>query len=371
MVLPIHNMQCETDHFSPQCARQLRPWPKERVIRFAGALSFAVGAAAQVAKAEVDTNSTSIFSPASAPAHLIVNLAHFVLLVTGGIFVVVLSLIIYAAIRFRHRPGEDESLEPAQVYGSDSIELAWTIVPLVIATILALTTARVIQQIQNPLRPAAAVDVQVVGHQFWWEVRYPKYGIVTANEIHVPVSDQASREPTFIDLRSADVVHSFWVPRLAGKLDLVPGHPNSLWIEPEKPGLYLGQCAEYCGTAHSLMLLRVYADTPAEFARWVANQKAEPVDDPSVAAGRRVFESYACINCHGIAGTSGDGHFGPDLTHLMSRDTLGAGAAANTADNLKAWIKDPGHLKPGVLMPAMNLSDDEIDALATYLATLK
>jgi cytochrome c oxidase subunit 2 len=119
------------------------------------------------------------------------------------------------------------------------------------------------------------------------------------------------------------------------------------------------------------MLLRVYADSPTDFARWVADQKAGPVEDPSGAAGRRVFESYACINCHGIAGTSGDGHFGPDLTHLMSRDTLGAGAAANTADNLKAWIKDPGHFKPGVLMPAMNLSDDEIDALATYLATLK
>jgi cytochrome c oxidase subunit 2 len=332
---------------------------------------FAVGAAAQVAKAEVEASSTNIFSPASAPAHLIANLAHFVLFVTGGIFAVVLGLIIYAAIRFRHRPGADESLEPAQVYGSDSIELAWTIVPLVIVTILALTTARVIQQIQNPARPAASVDVQVIGHQFWWEVRYPKYGIVTANEIHVPVSDEANREPTFIDLRSADVVHSFWVPRLAGKLDLVPGHPNSLWIEPEKPGLYLGQCAEYCGTAHSLMLLRVYADSPTDFARWVADQKAGPVEDPSGAAGRRVFESYACINCHGIAGTSGDGHFGPDLTHLMSRDTLGAGAAANTADNLKAWIKDPGHFKPGVLMPAMNLSDDEIDALATYLATLK
>jgi cytochrome c oxidase subunit II len=315
--------------------------------------------------------STSIFAPASPPAHLIAGLAHFVLLVAGGIFAVVAGLIIYAAIRFRHRPGDDDSWEPAQVYGSESVELAWTIVPVVIVTILALTTARVIQEIQNPSRPAQALDVQVIGHQFWWEIRYPKYGIVTANELHVPVGELSDRQPTFLDLRSADVVHSFWVPRLAGKTDLVPGHPNVMWIEPEKAGLYLGQCAEYCGTQHSLMLIRVYADTPTDFARWVAEQKAGLAESPNVAAGRRVFESYACINCHNVAGTAGSGHFGPDLSHLMSRATLGAGAVPNTYSNLRAWIKDPGQFKPGVLMPAMNLGEGEIDSLVAYLSTLK
>jgi cytochrome c oxidase subunit II len=315
--------------------------------------------------------STNIFDPASTPAHLIAGLAHFVLLITGGIFAVVLGSIVYTAVRFRRRPEEDDSWEPAQIYGSDSVELAWTIVPVVIVTILAVTTARVIQEIQNPTRPAHALDVQVIGHQFWWEFRYPKYGVVTANELHVPVGDPTDRQPTFLDLQSADVVHSFWVPRLAGKTDLVPGHANSMWIEPEKPGLYLGQCAEYCGTQHSLMLIRVYAHTPAEFARWVAGQKAGAAESPDVAAGRRVFESYACINCHNVAGTAGSGRFGPDLTHLMSRATLGAGAVSNTCSNLRAWIRNPGQFKPGVLMPAMNLGDGEIDSLVAYLATLK
>lgn len=317
------------------------------------------------------STSTSIFAPVSPPAHLISNLAHFVLLVAGGIFVVVAGLIVYAAIRFRRRAGGDDSWEPAQIYGSDSVELAWTIVPIIIVTILALTTARVIEEIQNPFRPAHALDVQVIGHQFWWEIRYPKFGIITANELHIPVGNPTDRQPTFLDLRSADVVHSFWVPRLAGKMDLVPGHPNSMWIEPEKAGLYLGQCAEYCGTQHSLMLIRVYADTPAQFAHWVATQKAGSADGASVAAGRHVFESFACINCHNVAGTAGNGRFGPDLTHLMSRATLGAGATQNTYANLRAWIRDPGQFKPGVLMPAMNLQEGEIDALVAYLATLK
>lgn len=322
-------------------------------------------------EALAEGGSTSIFAPASPPAHLIAGLAQFVLLVAGGIFAVVAGLIIYAAIRFRHRPGDDDSWEPAQVYGSESVELAWTIVPVIIVTILALTTARVIQEIQNPTRPAHALDVQVIGHQFWWEIRYPRYGIVTANELHVPVGESSDRQPTFLDLRSADVVHSFWVPRLAGKTDLVPGHPNAMWIEPEKAGIYFGQCAEYCGTQHSLMLIRVYADTPKDFLRWVAEQRAGLAESPSVAAGRHVFESYACINCHNVSGTAGSGRFGPDLTHLMSRATLGAGAVPNTYSNLRAWIRDPGQFKPGVLMPAMNLGESEIDSLVAYLATLK
>ncbi len=302
----------------------------------------------------------SIFAPESVPAHSISHLANFVLAITGVIFVVVAGLLVYAILRFR-RQKDDDGKEPAQIYGSGPVEAAWTIVPFLIVVVLALTTARVIHEIQDAHQPAGALEVQAIGHQWWWEFRYPKLGIVTANELHVPVSGGEVRRPTFLDLRSADVVHSFWVPRLAGKTDLIPNKINSMWIEPERTGLFLGQCAKYCGTQHAKMLLRVYVDTPEDFAKWVAQQQKLAVMDPAVSAGRRVFERTACINCHAIGGTVGDGRFGPDLTHLMSRDTLGSGALQNSAEGLRAWVKSPEHFKPGVLMPAMNLSDADLD----------
>ena len=313
---------------------------------------------------------TSIFAPESTPAHSIMQLSVFVLAITGAIFVVVLSLILYAVVRFRRR-SRDDGKEPAQVYGSNPVEMAWTVVPIIIVVVLTLTTARIIHEIQDAPKPPGALDVQVIGHQFWWEIRYPKYGVVTANEMHVPVSRKERPTPTFLDLRSADVVHSFWVPRLAGKTELVPNKINTMWIEPERTGLFLGQCAKYCGIQHSWMLLRVYVDTPEEFDRWLEQQKNLAESEPAAAAGRRIFERNACINCHALNGTVGTGRFGPDLTHLMSRETLGSGVVKNTPKNLRAWIKAPDQFKPGVLMPAMNLNDQEIDQLVAYLVTLK
>ena len=312
----------------------------------------------------------SVFAPESAPAHSISHLAGFVLAITAGIFVLVASLLAYAVVRFRRR-ADDDGTEPAQIYGSGPVEAAWTTVPFLIVVVLTLSTARVIHEVQDARQPAAALEVQVIGHQWWWEFRYPKLGIVTANELHVPVSQVGDRRPTFLDLRSADVVHSFWVPRLAGKTDLIPNKINSMWIEPERAGLYLGQCAKYCGTQHAKMLLRVYADTPENFARWVKAQQSVAEKDATVAAGRRVFEQTACINCHAIKGTIADGRFGPDLTNLMSRDTLASGALSNSPPGLRAWIKSPDQLKPGVLMPAMNLNDADLDRLVDYLVTLK
>src|SRR5882672_3815033 len=199
---------------------------------------------------------TSIFAPESTPALSIMRLSLFILAITGVIFVVVLSLITYAVVRFRCRP-EDDGKEPAQVYGSNPVEMAWTVVPSIIVVVLTLTTARIIHEIQDAPKPADALDVQVIGHQFWWEIRYPKFGVVTANEMHVPVSLREHPTPTFLDLRSADVVQSLGVARLAGKTELVPRKVNTMWIEPERTGLFLGQCAKYCGTQHSWMLLRV------------------------------------------------------------------------------------------------------------------
>ena len=312
----------------------------------------------------------NIFAPESAPAHAISDLAGFVLVITAAIFIVVAGLLTYVIIRFR-RCSSDDGMEPAQIYGSGLIEAAWTTVPFLIVIVLGLTTARVIHAVQDAREPVAALDVQVIGHQWWWEIRYPKLGIVTANELHVPVSQGRDRLPTFLDLRSADVVHSFWVPRLAGKIDLIPNKVNSMWIEPERPGLFLGQCGTYCGTQHAWMLLRVYADTPEQFERWVTQQKKLAENDPAAAAGRLVFERTACINCHAVNGTVGDGRFGPDLTHLMSRDTLASGALSNSPPGLRAWIKSPNQFKPGVLMPAMNLTDSDLDKLVVYLTTLK
>jgi cytochrome c oxidase subunit 2 len=326
--------------------------------------------AAQAAGATDPALVPSIFRPESTPAASFHHLSMFVLAICAGIFVVVFALILYAAIRFRRR-GDDDGKEPAQVYGSNQVEVAWTTVPVLIVVVLSLATARVVQDIQNEPQPAAALEVEVVGHQWWWELRYPKLGIVTANELHVPVSDPRAPTPTFLQLRSADVAHSFWVPRLAGKTDLIPNRVNRMWIAPLRTGLFLGQCAEYCGTQHAKMLLRVYVHTAAEFEQWVQEQKALAQGDPTVAAGRRVFERTACINCHELRGSVGDGRFGPDLTHLMSRETLGSGAAANTRDNLRAWIKNPDHFKPGALMPSMNLADAELDQLVDYLATLR
>ena len=313
---------------------------------------------------------TNIFAPVSTPARSIYDLSVLVLMVTATIFAVVFSLLAYAAIKFRKRQ-PDDGPEPVQVYGSTQLELAWTVIPVLIVVVLFLAAARVIASIQNAAHPITAIDVTVIGHQFWWEYRYPSLGVVTANELHIPVSDPAHPTPTFLTLLSADTDHSFWVPRLAGKTDLIPNHPNSMWVDPHETGLYLGQCAQYCGTQHAKMLLRVYVQTRDEFDRWIQNQRQAAQPGETVSEGQRIFERTACINCHAVAGTAANGRFGPDLTHLMSRDTLASGAVENTTENLRRWIQNPAVFKPGSKMPSMGLSDPELNAVTRYLETLR
>jgi cytochrome c oxidase subunit II len=312
----------------------------------------------------------SIFAPASTPAFEIRDLSFLVLGISAVVFVVVAGMALYTILRFRNRPG-DERREPPQVYGSTQIELAWTVVPFLIVVVLFLVTARYIYGIERRAMPAGAIEATIVGNQWWWEIRYPKLGIVTANELHVPVSDPTKPTPTFITLQSADVIHSFWVPQLAGKMDVVPNKTNRVWIDPQTPGTYVGQCAEYCGTQHAWMLLEVVVHPREEFDRWVAAQQAAVPEDPAVRAGRDLFLSLSCINCHTVRGTPANGLFGPDLTHLMSRRTLGAGVVRNTPQALQAWVDDPAAMKPGVLMPAMKLSNDELNTLTAYLLTLR
>ena len=313
---------------------------------------------------------TNIFAPASTPARLVAHLSVFVLAITGIIFVVVFTLLVYSVIKFRAQAG-DAGREPPQVYGSTQIELAWTIIPILIVVVLFLATARVIHAVQDAPQPPGAIEVTAIGHQYWWEYRYPKLGVVTANELHIPVSDPANPTPTFLTLLSADTDHSFWIPELAGKTDLIPNHPNMMWMDPQRTGIFLGQCAQYCGVQHAKMLLRVSVDSPEDFAAWVRGQQQPAVQDAKVAAGRRVFESNACMNCHAVGATPANGRFGPDLTHLMSRVTIASGAAKNTPENLRLWIQNPNAIKPGSLMPAMQLNDADLDAVVSYMETLR
>jgi cytochrome c oxidase subunit II len=313
---------------------------------------------------------TSIFAPASTPAQSILDLSLFVLAITGVIFVVVATLLGYAVAKFGGTTANADR-EPPQVYGSTQIELAWTIIPVLVVVVLFLATARVIHGIQDAPKPATALDVTAIGHQFWWEFRYPKLGIVTANELHIPVSNPARPTPTFLKLISADTDHSFWIPQLAGKTDLIPNRVNEMWMDPLRTGIFVGQCAQYCGTQHGKMLLRVSVDSPKDFDNWVRAQQQTATLDETATAGRRVFETTACMNCHAIGGTVASGRFGPDLTHLMSRQTIASGAAANTTENLRLWIENPEAIKPGSLMPPMKLNDAELDALVRYLETLR
>jgi cytochrome c oxidase subunit 2 len=333
-------------------------------------LSAAVIVAAGAHNAFALKINTSIFSPVATPSQSIFSLSMFVLAITGGIFVVVGGLIFYAAVRFRQRPDDDGS-EPPQIFGSNQIELSWTIIPVLIVVVLFLATARMIFAIQDAPKPAGALEVTVVGHQFWWEFRYPALHITTANELHIPVSDSDASRPTYMKLTSADVMHSFWMPRLAGKVDVIPNRINELWMDPHTPGLYEGQCAQFCGVQHAKMLLRVYVDTPGQFAAWVKQEQQPGAQDPAVAAGRHEFESQACVNCHAITGTSARGQFGPDLTHLASRKTIASGAADNTTENLERWIADPDQIKPGALMPSMHLTPDQVREITEYLNTLQ
>lgn len=333
-------------------------------------LFWSASATAAVAQDGQSTGLSNIFAPESTPAQSIFDLSLLVLSVTGVIFAVVFTLLVYSLVKFSGKRA-DPGREPAQVYGSTQIELAWTIIPVLIVAVLFLASARVIHAVQDAIKPSNALEVTVIGHQFWWEFRYPELGIVTANELHIPVSDPAQPRPTFLKLLSADTDHSFWIPQLGGKTDLIPNHPNQMWMDPRRTGLFLGQCAQYCGTQHAMMLLRVSVDSSEDFEAWAHAQKESAVQDDTASAGRRIFETTACINCHAISGTPANGRFGPDLTHLMSRTTIASGAAENNTEKLRLWIQNPDAIKPGSLMPAMKLNDADLDALVRYMETLR
>jgi cytochrome c oxidase subunit II len=317
----------------------------------------------------VEHRITDIFKPLATPAAAERDIGWFTIAVTLLIFVVVAGLLVYTIARFRRKPNDDMHREPPQVYGSNQIELAWTAIPILIVFVLIGVTARVVWSIENASPPPSTLHVKVIGHQWWWEVQYPAYGFTTANEIHVPFSPDG-KEATYFELSSADVAHSFWIPQLSGKVDLIPNRLNYMWIDPRESGVYVGNCAEYCGTQHANMLLRLVAEDRRSFQEWAQGQQ-KTIGPAEESAGRTTFESLSCMNCHVIKGTKAIGKFGPELSHLGSRSTLGAGIMTNTPEHLRAWINDPQQAKPGCLMPSMKLTAAELDGLVSYLESLK
>ena len=287
-----------------------------------------------------------------------------VFVVAGLVFVLVQGLVIYSAVRFRRR-SEDEA--PVQIHGNAKLELGWTVVPALILLPIALFTVLTVADIDRQPEGPDVVRVNVTGHQWWWEFEYPERGVVTANELHIP-----ARRPISLKLTSEDVIHSFWAPKLAGKLDVIPNRDNFMTLEADEPGTYFGQCAEFCGISHADMGLRVVAHTSEDFEEWVRSNAA-PAERPAggqAAEGAMMFRQKGCASCHAVTGVSA-GQLGPDLTHLKQRKVF-AGATFELNDrNLRLWLRDPPGEKPGALMPKLGLSEDEITKLIAYLDTLK
>ena len=282
---------------------------------------------------------------------------------TTIIGLLVFAVLAIVLLRYRERPGRPL---PRQIHGHTAMEIGWTIAPALVLLIIAIPTIQIIFRTQSAAAPKNALAVTVRGWQWWWEFRYPSLEVATANELHLPVG-----RAVVLTLEGPDVIHSFWVPQLGGKRDVVPGRLNRITLTPDTPGEYYGQCAEYCGASHANMMLRVIVQEPAAFDAWVAAQKA-PAPEPTgdAVAGKEVFARNACVGCHTIRGVS-SGALGPDLTHFGGRALFGAGLWPTTPDNVAAWVKDPPRLKPGAKMPNLHLSDADSKAVAAYLIGLK
>jgi cytochrome c oxidase subunit 2 len=284
-----------------------------------------------------------------------------------GVAIVVFAILLYILVRFRYREGDPI---PKQVHGNTTLELAWTLVPALLLAVVAVPTARTIFYTYRDA-PPGALEVDVRGYQWWWRFAYPLPNgdtVVTANEIHVPVG-----QPVILKLNSADVIHSFWIPQMGGKRDVVPGRTNDIVFTPSEAGVYLGQCAEFCGDSHALMRMRLIAHEPAEYAAWLQNEARPAVEptDSAVMLGKKFVTEGPCAGCHTIAGTNAKfGTTAPNLTHLARRSTIAAGLLENNAQNLTKWITDPSAVKPGAKMPSHLVPEQEMPYVVAYLQSL-
>jgi len=303
------------------------------------------------------------FNPKSDNTESIHSVYMIVWILAGFVMVGVLTLTMAFSLIFRERPGAPP---PRQFHGNTRLEIVWTLIPIVIVVAIAIPSFQVILETEGD-PPANSLDIVATGHQWWFEFEYPTENLITANELHIPVG-----QPVSIELRSDDVIHSFWIPQLVGKVDMVPGHNNHLWFTPHVPGEYYGQCAEYCGTSHANMRFRVIVETQEGYDSWVANQtrEAQPAVGIEAQAGEKVATIY-CAACHMIKGTTVAGVIGPDLTHVGSRGHIAAVTMENNSENLAKWLKNPPEVKPGSLMPILPLSDEQISQLVAYLQELQ
>jgi cytochrome c oxidase subunit 2 len=303
-------------------------------------------------------------NPATNNGSRVFNLFVISMVVSALVFLLVIGLLAYIIIHFREGAREEE---PSQTSGNRSLEIGWTVAPAIVLTIIFILTMRTMLAVDDP-PPADGMQVEVIGHQWWWEYRYQNGDVVTANELHLPVG-----QPIQLNITAADVIHSFWVPQIGWKMDAIPNKTNTMTVRFDSPGEFDGACAEYCGTQHAWMRLHVVAQPADQFQAWL-QQEAQPAAQPAAGValgGQQVFLANTCQSCHTIAGTSAKGTVGPDLTHFGSRPTIGTGVVDNTDANLRDWIKDPKSIKPGVLMPGYTLSQEELTALVSYLEGLK
>jgi len=316
------------------------------------------------------THQSTVY-PETDAARLILDVYRPITWIMVVIFVVVEGLLLYAAIRYRRKPGQQGN--PRQIHGNTALEIGWTIIPVVIVIAIAFPTLRNLWALAIPEDPnGEALHIKVVGKQWWWEFEYPEeLGVVTANELHLPAD-----RLVVLELTSDNIIHSFWVPRLSGKRDLVPGRSQAIWFTtPSEPAMYYGQCAELCGPSHALMRFRVFVDGPEEFAAWAAKE-AGPTVVPSTmeSDGPAAMIAGGCVACHKIdfEGSFFQSRLGPILTHVGSRSTIAGGILDNTPDNMAEWIRFPERLKPGALMPNNDwLTDEQVDTIVAYLQSLE
>jgi cytochrome c oxidase subunit 2 len=280
--------------------------------------------------------------------------------VSVAVILVVTVLLIWGSLR-TPSPAEEEQLHP---FGTRLVWAGGIIIPLaILSMVFALSVKRMVYSAGQPAGPT----IQIIGHQWWWEVRYPQSNVTTANEVHIPVGSTAQ-----VRVDSADVIHGVWVPQLQGKIDAIPGLTNQIQLGASEPGSYHGSCSVFCADQHANMSFTVIAESQPQFAQWLRQQAAGPAQPTStdLLRGRQIFTDRPCSACHTIAGIS-NGTIGPDLTHVASRAELAAGTIPNTPENLAMWIVDPQSIKPGNLMPNETLSGPDLQALVAYLDSLK
>jgi cytochrome c oxidase subunit II len=296
-----------------------------------------------------------VLNPQSPEAHAIATIFMYFLVLAAIIFLVVATMVGYSIVRYRARQGD---ADPRPSFGHRRIEITWTVVPLVIVLGIFVFTLRTMANVDAPLEPDRPPDLTITGHQWWWEARYPN-GATTAREIHIPAGRRL-----LVRIESADVIHDFWVPQLARKMDAVPGRTGYIWLRADNPGTYQGACSEFCGMQHAGMRFEVVAEPEADFSAWIARQAETPAPDP----GERLFRERKCADCHAISASDATPRIGPPLTHIASRKYLG-GNLPNTPGNLTSWITSPQSILPGNRMPDSRVPADELQELTRFLET--